>query len=316
MPVELSFRCGRHRRPAGLQPLPGHVRRYRVRAQHGCSDRRSSGERPRSLFGLPARLQWHGSHRQLCAGRDWLAGSLGAGLAQLGVQSACRPAVRGSLHDCTGPLPRQLVAWAGSAGETRRTPVAPHSTLGQTVLPIRNPGQAFLLGAVVGLATLRPGVCGGGLVTDHRKRLDAAVLMLGFGLGTLPAMLLAGNAFNYLKQWVKAPLLRRWPQCLVMALSGSTAASAANASAHMHRHQHHGGELPGFAAAMPHFHRIDPRSGNLAQGCVIENLNSRGDSPLTRRIPGNGSACGSRFRPQDPGSNRYPGATWSTKSRG
>ena len=37
---------------------------------------------------------------------------------------------------------------------------------------------------------------------------DGATLMLGFGLGTLPAMLIAGKVFSFLKDWVKSPLVR------------------------------------------------------------------------------------------------------------
>ncbi len=41
--------------------------------------------------------------------------------------------------------------------------------------------------------------------------------MLGFGLGTLPAMLLAGNVFNYFKGWAKSPLVRTPAGLMIIA---------------------------------------------------------------------------------------------------
>jgi len=63
---------------------------------------------------------------------------------------------------------------------------------------------------------------------------DAALLMLGFGLGTLPAMLLAGNAFNYLKQWVKAPAIRRSAGIAIMAFGIYSGVSALMQGQHRH----------------------------------------------------------------------------------
>ncbi len=43
------------------------------------------------------------------------------------------------------------------------------------------------------------------------------MLMLGFGLGTLPAMLLAGNVFNYFKGWAKSPWIRTSAGLMIIA---------------------------------------------------------------------------------------------------
>jgi hypothetical protein len=64
--------------------------------------------------------------------------------------------------------------------------------------------------------------------------IDAAVLMLGFGLGTLPAMLLAGNAFNYLKQWVRAPAIRRSAGIVIMAFGVYSGTSGLLQAQHQH----------------------------------------------------------------------------------
>jgi sulfite exporter TauE/SafE len=47
--------------------------------------------------------------------------------------------------------------------------------------------------------------------------LDGALLMLGFGIGTLPALLIAGNALNYFRNWVRSPLIRISAGVMVIA---------------------------------------------------------------------------------------------------
>ena len=41
--------------------------------------------------------------------------------------------------------------------------------------------------------------------------------MLGFGLGTLPAMLIAGKVFSFFKDWVTSPLVRTSAGVLIIA---------------------------------------------------------------------------------------------------
>ena len=104
------------------------------------------------------------------------------------------------------------------------------------LLPVRNPWQAFLLGGLWGWLPcgLVYAVVAWSLTTT--SAVDAAVLMLGFGLGTLPAMLLAGNAFGYFKHWVRAPRVRQAAGMLVMAFGIYSGISGFLPSAHDHHH--------------------------------------------------------------------------------
>jgi sulfite exporter TauE/SafE len=58
--------------------------------------------------------------------------------------------------------------------------------------------------------------------------------MLGFGLGTLPSMLLAGNAFNYLKEWAQAPVIRTAAGILIMAFGLYNGISVFTQQHHLH----------------------------------------------------------------------------------
>jgi len=146
-----------------------------------------------------------------------LAGSLGAGLAQLGI----KPIV-GKLFAAGFMIALGLYLanwWRGLAllerlGSKLWRHIQP---LGQRLFPISSPLQALLLGALWGWLP-----CGLVYATvawslTTANAFDAALLMLGFGLGTLPAMLLMGNAFNYLKDWVRNPMIRTSAGILIIA---------------------------------------------------------------------------------------------------
>ena len=165
-----------------------------------------------------------------------LAGTLGAGLAQLGVSP-----VAGKLF-----APAFMIAlglylanwWRGLVVLERFGAVLWRhiQPLAQRLFPIQSPFHAFLLGALWGWLPcgLVYAVVAWSLTTANA--VDAAVLMLGFGLGTLPAMLLAGNAFNYLKGWVKAPAVRTSAGVLIMAFGIYSAISTLTQGQH-HHHQ-------------------------------------------------------------------------------
>ena len=58
--------------------------------------------------------------------------------------------------------------------------------------------------------------------------------MLGFGIGTLPALLIAGNALNYLRNWVRSPLLRTTAGITVIAFGLYSAFSGLSGHAPHH----------------------------------------------------------------------------------
>ena len=90
--------------------------------------------------------------------------------------------------------------------------------LGRRFIPVRGAGQAYLLGlvwgwlpcgmvyAVLALALASGSMAGGGII------------MLAFGLGTLPVMLTMGLAFNSLRRLVQDPRIRLVAGLLVMLM--------------------------------------------------------------------------------------------------
>ncbi|WP_457670886.1 sulfite exporter TauE/SafE family protein [Thiolapillus sp.] len=81
--------------------------------------------------------------------------------------------------------------------------------LGRKLLPVRSPGQAFLLGMVWGwlpcglvYSVLIWALSAGGMA-------EGALLMAAFGLGTLPNLLLMGAAAGWMGSLLRKPLARK-----------------------------------------------------------------------------------------------------------
>lgn len=169
-----------------------------------------------------------------------LAGSLGAGLVQLGASPAAGKLLAAAFMIALGLYLANW--WRGLAlleklGLKLWRHIQP---LGQRLFPIQNPLQALLLGLLWGWLPC-------GLVytvvawsLTSGSALEGAKLMLGFGIGTLPALLIAGNALNYFRHWVKSPLLRTSAGIMVIVFglySGFTVLAGI-------RHQHHAEASP------------------------------------------------------------------------
>jgi sulfite exporter TauE/SafE len=79
---------------------------------------------------------------------------------------------------------------------------------GRRFLPVRTVGQGFVLGALWGW--LPCGLVYSALVwtVSSGGAWQGAVLMLSFGLGTLPNLLLMGVAAQQLNRWVRHPVVR------------------------------------------------------------------------------------------------------------
>jgi sulfite exporter TauE/SafE len=202
----------------------------------------SLGTRPKSIFVYQLAYNMGRIGSYLLVGLA--AGSLGAGLAELGLTPLAGRLLAAFFMIALGLYLANW--WRGLAlleklGARLWRHLQP---LGQRLFPIQNPWQAFLLGAVWGWLPcgLVYAVVAWSLTTA--SSVDAALLMLGFGLGTLPAMLLAGNAFNYLKQWVKAPLIRRSAGLVIMAFGIYSGASGLLQEQHQH---HRAAELNSFS---------------------------------------------------------------------
>ncbi|MCA1805321.1 MAG: sulfite exporter TauE/SafE family protein [Xanthomonadaceae bacterium] len=88
--------------------------------------------------------------------------------------------------------------------------------LGRRFLPVRTPGQAFLLGLLWGW--LPCGLVYSVLVWSISRgdAIEGGTLMLSFGLGTLPMLLLMGVAATRLSAFVRHIWVRRVAGVLVM----------------------------------------------------------------------------------------------------
>lgn len=138
-----------------------------------------------------------------------LAGPWPARLMLYGVANALLVALGLYLMGATGVL--SLVERAGQGVWRRLQP------LGRRFLPARTVGQAFPLGLVWGWLPcgLVYSALASALAAGSAGR--GALLMLCFGLGTLPALLLAGMLVVRLNEFVRRPVVRRLSGGLVLA---------------------------------------------------------------------------------------------------
>jgi sulfite exporter TauE/SafE len=190
-------------------------------------------DKPRSL--LIYQLSYNGGRISSYLLVGLLAGLLGAGLMQLGISPVAGKLVAAAFMIALGLYLANW--WRGLAvleklGAKLWRHIQP---LGKRLFPIRNPLQAYLLGLLWGWLPcgLVYAVVAWSLTTGNAY--DGAMLMLGFGLGTLPAMLIAGNVFSFFTDWVKSPLLRTSAGIILIAFglySGFTGLRMQN-----HHHQ-------------------------------------------------------------------------------
>jgi len=107
--------------------------------------------------------------------------------------------------------------------------------LGNKLLPVKNHFHALLLGALWGW--LPCGMVYAMLVfaLSSQDALQGGLIMLAFGLGTLPTLLLLGTAAATMKRFIQKPIVRQLAGSLIL-LFGVYSLMAPNA------HDHHGGE--------------------------------------------------------------------------
>lgn len=164
-----------------------------------------------------------------------LAGGLGGGLMHLGVHPAAGQLLAAAFMIALGLYLANW--WRGLAllerlGYHLWRQIRP---LADKLLPVRSLPRAALLGMLWGWLP-----CGlvyaavAWSLTAGNPR-DGALLMLGFGIGTLPALLAAGNAMHYLHHWVRAPRVRATAGTAIIALGVYTGLSAlGNPARHSH----------------------------------------------------------------------------------
>ena len=107
--------------------------------------------------------------------------------------------------------------------------------LGNKLLPVKSHLHALLLGALWGW--LPCGMVYAMLVfaLSSQDALQGGLIMLAFGLGTLPTLLLLGTAAATMKRFIQKPIVRQLAGSLIL-LFGVYSLMAPNA------HDHHGGD--------------------------------------------------------------------------
>ncbi len=91
--------------------------------------------------------------------------------------------------------------------------------LTQRLLPLRNPGDALLFGMLWGWLPCGLVYAVAPAAWLRADALQAGLMMLAFGLGTLPAMLATGMASARIRLWMQQPSVR-WISVLMIAIAG------------------------------------------------------------------------------------------------
>lgn len=104
--------------------------------------------------------------------------------------------------------------------------------LGKRFLPVNTPMHAFGLGLIWGW--LPCGLVYSALALSMLSASPSrgALLMLGFGLGTLPVLLMMGGAFEHLRGVVRSPTVRRLAGVAIIVVGVYTSVTAVIGHAH------------------------------------------------------------------------------------
>ncbi len=123
----------------------------------------------------------------------------------------------------------RAIAWIENLGQYIWKYIQP---LGKRFLPVKSPLHAFGLGLVWGW--LPCGLVYSVLALSMLSASPAqgALLMLGFGLGTLPMLLAMGRASEFLRRLVRKPVIRKLAGVAVIGLGVYTAASVVTGHEH------------------------------------------------------------------------------------
>jgi sulfite exporter TauE/SafE len=138
----------------------------------------------------------------------------------------------------------QALTWLERQGARLWRHIEP---LGRRFIPVRNPGQALLLGLVWGWLPCGMVYSVLALALASGSGAQGAAIMLAFGAGTLPTLLVVGVAFGSLGRWVRDVRVRKAAGLLVI-LMGFAMLLAIPA-----RHGHHA-HPPAAPAGQQHDH--------------------------------------------------------------
>ena len=107
------------------------------------------------------------------------------------------------------------------------------------LLPIQSPIHAILVGSMWGWLPCGLVYTALAYATAQADAVKASLVMLAFGLGTLPALIAGGVIGNSLNRVVKSQHFR-WTSAVLLILFGIyTVVSALEHASHLHHHGHH-----------------------------------------------------------------------------
>ena len=113
--------------------------------------------------------------------------------------------------------------------------------LGQRFLPVTNPFQAFGLGLVWGWLPCGMVYAMLAFSLSSQDSTQGGLIMLAFGLGTLPMLFLMGSAASRMTEFVRKPLVRQTAGTLILLL-GLYSLFAPGAHDH-HEHNNAGSDI-------------------------------------------------------------------------
>lgn len=111
--------------------------------------------------------------------------------------------------------------------------------IGDKVMPVRNFAQAFVLGGAWGWLPCGLVYSVLGLAAAQASGVGGALIMMGFGLGTLPAVLLGGFSASALKAWVQKQPVRQAMGVLLILFGIWTVYIAQLHAGHNHQEHNH-----------------------------------------------------------------------------
>ncbi len=139
----------------------------------------------------------------------------------------------------------QVVTWLEKAGFHIWKRIEP---FGRRFLPARNPLQSFGLGLVWGWLPCGLVYSALALAIVSASPGQGALIMLGFGLGTLPMLLAMGSAADFLLRLTRKPLMRQAAGACIVLFGVYTCVAAFS----RHGHHDHATADPGFVAHGKH----------------------------------------------------------------
>jgi len=138
--------------------------------------------------------------------------------------------------------------------------------LSRRLLPVDNPFKAIVAGAVWGFLPCGLVYSGLGLALTAADPAASALVMLAFGLGTLPTLLVTGSLAGGLRRFMQAPATRQAAGAMVVGFGLWTGGMA---------WYHHQMQMSGDMAAMP---GMAPASANARPMPASPSASAAGDN--------------------------------------